>query len=325
MKTKWLIWNGLTIVSIFVLTATWEFLLEDVVADWWFPLRVIESGRERWEYVITSVVFVILASIVPTLLAFRTIERREQLAEDLRKSREQLTQADKMAAVGKLSASIAHEINNPLYGIRNVLEKVRDEAKLGEKHVHFLTLAIGECNRIHHLIQSLNDFYRPSDQQMEWMDLNDTLDDLLLLMGETFNRKGIRLIRDFGSNLPEIRCVPDQIKQVVLNLLHNAEEAITNGKGTIVLRTRGEDGRVWIDLEDNGLGIPAENLGRIFEPFFTTKSEVKGIGLGLSVSYGIIQAHGGTIEVESRPGQGTRFRVCLPRPQSLPETVMSAG
>ncbi len=312
MKRKWLIWNGLTIVTIFLLTMTWEFLLEDLMAGWLFPLREIESNRERWEYVITSVLFVILASIVPTVLAFRTIERREQMAEDLRKSREQLTQAEKMAAVGKLSASIAHEINNPLYGIRNVLEKVRDEVAVGDKHKNFLGLAIQECNRIHRLIQSLNDFHRPSSQELEWLDLNDTLDDLLLLMGENLNHKGIRLIRDYSPDLPNIRCVPDQIKQVVLNLLNNAQEAIANGSGEIVLRTRGEHGRVWIDLEDNGLGIPPENLKRIFEPFFTTKSEVKGIGLGLSVSYGIIQAHGGTIEIESKPGQGTRFRVTLP-------------
>jgi len=312
MKTRWLLWNGLTVLIIFLLTVAWEFALEDVVGEWFSSTRHVESDKERWEYVFTSVGFVVVALIVPTLLALRSIDRREKLAAELKSSQDQLAHAEKMAAVGKLSASMAHEINNPLFGIRNVLEKLREEAPLEAKHRRFAELAIDECNRIHRLIQQLNEFHRPSSLALESLNIHDLIEDLLVLLGDSLERKRIRLVRNYDASLPPIQCVPDQIKQVLLNLLQNAEEAIEDDGGEIAIRTGSGHGLVWIDLEDTGHGIAPENLGRIFEPFFTTKAEVKGIGLGLSVSYGIIRAHGGDIHVDSRPGEGTHFRVTLP-------------
>lgn len=224
---------------------------------------------------------------------------------------DQLLHAEKLGAVGKLSASIAHEINNPLFGIRNVLDRLREKASLDPNNLEFTELAIQECDRIKNLINDLQDFNRPTSGVFTPLDIHQSLDNMLLLVKKELETHRITIQRKYATMLPRIFGISDQLKQVILNLLNNAIEAIqTNGIITIATQLVAE--QVIIEFSDTGSGIDNESLQHIFEPFFTTKPSVKGTGLGLSVSYGIIKNHGGTITVKSVVGQGTIFTITLP-------------
>jgi PAS domain S-box-containing protein len=230
---------------------------------------------------------------------------------DERQLQEQLLHAEKLSAVGKLSASIAHEINNPLFGIRNVLALLLDKGQLNNSNQEFARLAVAECDRIKDLIKNLQDFNRPTSGIMTTVDLTTTIDNMLMLTKKEMKNKGITIKTDYEPDMPPIQAVSDQIKQVLLNLLNNAMESCGPGS-RIIISTRKISNQAIIKIADTGNGIPAENLPHIFEPFFTTKAAVKGTGLGLSVSYGIIKRHQGDIKVESKPGQGTVFTITLP-------------
>jgi PAS domain S-box-containing protein len=219
---------------------------------------------------------------------------------------------EKLSAVGKLAASVAHEFNNPLYGICNVLNKVQRNISLDEKHKGFVDLAIRECERVTELTRKLQDFNRPSSGIPEYMDLHLALDDMIGLMDKQLQERKIKLTKNYSSTLPLVEAVPDQIRQVILNLLQNAGEAVGGEAGEIVITTDHDDDVATINFQDNGSGIASENIKNIFDPFFTTKSTVKGTGLGLSTSYGIIMTHQGKIETKSLPGQGSEFTVTLP-------------
>ncbi len=235
----------------------------------------------------------------------------ERTAE-LKKTHDQLLHAEKLSAIGKLSASIAHEFNNPLYGIRNVLKGIETRAALDQDDRELVDLALHECERIKRLIKDLQDFNRPTSGVMAPMNLHRTINNILLLMKKEFRTRGIKIEKHFAANVPHIQAVADQIKQVLLNVLKNGVDAIPKGGGKITITTQLLDSSVAIHIQDSGLGISPENIEHIFEPFFTTKSEVKGTGLGLSVSYGIIKRHGGKIEVKSELGNGTTFSIILP-------------
>jgi signal transduction histidine kinase len=242
------------------------------------------------------------------LLELRVGERTAELEKTYR----QLLHAEKLGAVGKLAASIAHEFNNPICGIRNVLDGLQRHSKLEGENVLMVQLAIRECERIAKLTKDLQSFNRPTSGIEASVDVHAALEDILLLCRKNLKNNGISLIKEFASSLPRIQAVEDQLKQVFLNLLTNAEEAIVGGKGTITVRTECRDGYVAVQFQDTGHGIAAEDQPKIFEPFFSTKSAVKGTGLGLAVSYGIVTRHGGTIEVESSSGIGSTFTVFLP-------------
>ncbi|MDG4476658.1 hybrid sensor histidine kinase/response regulator [Thiovibrio frasassiensis] len=242
------------------------------------------------------------------LLELRVGERTAELEKTYR----QLLHAEKLGAVGKLAASIAHEFNNPICGIRNVLDGLQRHSKLEGENVLMVQLAIRECERIAKLTKDLQSFNRPTSGIEASVDVHAALEDILLLCRKNLKNNGISLIKEFALSLPRIQAVEDQLKQVFLNLLTNAEEAIVGGKGTITVRTECRDGYVAVQFQDTGHGIAAEDQPKIFEPFFSTKSAVKGTGLGLAVSYGIVTRHGGTIEVESSSGIGSTFTVFLP-------------
>ena len=229
-----------------------------------------------------------------------------------RKPKKQYLHAEKLSAIGKLSASIAHEFNNPLQGILAILKGLQKRAILEPEDRELLRAAIGESERIRELIRSLQEFNRPSAGKKSWLDIHKALDSLLLLHTNDFKKKRITVERHYAQQLPQIMAVSDQIKQVFLNLLTNAADACQVPGGRITLTTRHEENMVSIAIMDSGIGIPLENLETIFQPFFTTKPSIKGSGLGLSVSHGIITNHGGTITVESQPGEGATFTVKLP-------------
>nr|MBF0223033.1 PAS domain S-box protein [Desulfobulbaceae bacterium] len=223
---------------------------------------------------------------------------------------EQLLHAEKLAAIGKLSASIAHEINNPLFGIRNVLERLKEKADLDHDNMEFAELAVQECDRIKNLIKDLQDFNRPTSGMFVPIDLHQSIDNMLLLLRKEFENKKITLSLNYAKSLPRINAISDQIKQVILNILNNAIEAIEEF-GIITITTRQTDETVVIEISDTGSGIDDESMQHIFEPFFTTKTSVKGTGLGLSVTYGIVKNHGGSIAVSSLE-KGTLFSISLP-------------
>jgi PAS domain S-box-containing protein len=223
----------------------------------------------------------------------------------------QLLHAEKLSAIGKLSASIAHEINNPLFGIRNVLERLREKAALSEDNREYADLAVQECDRIRDLIKDLQNFNRPTSGMMTPVNLTKAIDHILLLSKKGMEGKRITVKTHYAGDLGEVMAIADQIKQVLLNLLNNAMEAITMG-GEITITTQKVGTQAMISIADSGSGIQPGDLNHIFEPFFTTKPAVKGTGLGLSVTYGIIKHHGGDIHVHSEAGKGTTFTITLP-------------
>jgi signal transduction histidine kinase len=226
----------------------------------------------------------------------------------------QLVQSEKWATTGKLSASLAHEFKNPLFGILTVLERAAREFSLKQGSEDLLELAIRECHRAMDLVEKMQDIHRPSSHSVEPMDLHSAIKDIVTLTQARLQKRNIRLVMDLNSNLPKVFGIEDQIKQVMMNLLNNAEEAITGDDGKIIIGTRALESSLKIVVKDNGQGIPKDQRQKIFEPFFTTKEHTGGMGLGLAVSYGIIKAHGGRIDVEKGiEGKGTSFVITLPK------------
>lgn len=241
----------------------------------------------------------------------KEIAERKRSEEELQKVNQQLLHAEKLSALGQLAASIAHEFNNPLMGIRNTLEQVQRGTHLEDSLAELVELSINESNRVMNLALQLKDFYRPSSGTRRPLNLHTAIDDMLMLKKNEFNKESIQVTKKYSNCLPDVNVVEDQIKQVILNLLQNANEACPQG-GELTIRTRTVDSIIEVEIEDTGQGIQQEYMEKLFDPFFTTKGEVKGTGLGLSVSYGIIKRHGGDISVSSTKGKGSKFIITLP-------------
>jgi signal transduction histidine kinase len=212
-----------------------------------------------------------------------------------------------------MTASLAHEFGNPLLGIRFALRDVKQRPELAPDDRQLLQLAEEECDRMRTLIRDLQPLNRPSSERKTPCDLHRLLEEVLALHRTYLDRKGIGVERAFGARHIRLRAVEDQLRQVFVNLLLNASDALAGSGpgGRLTITTALEAGMALVTFADNGPGIRPEDLGRIFEPFFTTKPAVEGTGLGLPVSYGIVRAHGGTVEVRSRPGE-TVFTIALP-------------
>ncbi|MBI5443006.1 MAG: response regulator [Deltaproteobacteria bacterium] len=238
--------------------------------------------------------------------------RIEARTSELRGAHQQLLQAEKLSAVGRLASSIAHEFNNPIFGVLNVLHSLRAGVALGREEAEMVALAIQECNRIAAFVRDLQSFSRPSSGISSPTDVHEALDAMLLFCRKEFAVRKIEVERAYATDLPAVVAIGDQIRQVMLNLLNNAMQAMPKGGGRIRVSTELTGESILIRLQDTGTGIAPEHLGRIFEPFFTTKPPSKGTGLGLPISQAIVQRHGGTMDVESTPGQGTTFTVALP-------------
>jgi len=240
-------------------------------------------------------------------------QRVERRTLELQETQRQFLHAEKLAAIGKLSASIAHEFNNPLQGIQSVLKGLRKRAILEAEDRELLEEAIKESDRIKDLIRSLQEFNRPTSGMLKLVDLHKVLDSMLLLQKSDFKRKRIAVALQYAERLPQVQAVADQIKQVLLNLLANAADACQERGGEITVRTWQKDEEtVAVAIKDTGVGIKPDDFDRIFDPFYTTKPEIKGTGLGLSVCYGIIKKHSGAICVDSQPGRGSTFTILLP-------------
>lgn len=226
----------------------------------------------------------------------------------------QLVRAEKLAAIGQLAASIAHEVGNPLQAIQGFLALFLEQCDADTLNRNYLELAEGEIERIVHVIARLRDLYRPRADVVAPVDINDLLDNVLLLTGKQMERHQIFLKRSLDPALPMVSCVADQIKQVLLNLILNATEAMKGG-GVLSVATaaRGEADQlhsVDIMVTDTGVGIMPEQIQRIFDGLHTSKE--RGMGLGLYTSKAIVERHMGRISVASTVGEGTTFTITLP-------------
>jgi two-component system, NtrC family, sensor kinase len=230
-------------------------------------------------------------------------------AQELERSQAQLIQAEKLAATGRLAASLSHEINNPLQAIHNCLHLVIDRSLSDEKKKYYLGLAQNEVERLMTLVQRTLEFYRPSKGHAAPTNVTRLIETVLALSNKRLEHGRIQVHTELQRDLPPLLGVPDQLTQVLLNLIINAAEAMPEG-GQLMITTAALEDWLTIAIQDTGPGLSPDEVARIFEPFYTTKAN--GTGLGLAVSYGIIQQHGGRIEVNSLPGLGTTFTVRLP-------------
>jgi two-component system NtrC family sensor kinase len=234
-----------------------------------------------------------------------------------REMRTRLMEADRLAAVGELVAGVAHEVNNPLTSISAFSQLLLRDEGLTESQRDSLEVIKSETIRASQVVKDLLAFARRSEPHRELVDMNDVVARTLRLRGYQIASNRISLETSLDCGLPHVVGDARRIQQVCLNLVMNAVQAMGSvGGGTLRLMTYTDDGRVVLDVVDTGPGIPDWAKARIFEPFFTTKDEGEGTGLGLSVSYGIIAAHGGTIEVVGSSSKGTTIRVTLPSGES---------
>jgi len=243
-----------------------------------------------------------VVSVLHDLTEIRELERR--------RVEQQLFESEKLAAVGRLAASIAHEVNNPLEAIKNALYLLQSGSE-GDKNARFLQIARKETERVSHIIRQMLGFARSSGE-VDWVDVNQVLEETLVLLEKKLKQSHIDLEVKFDQFLPPIRARADQLRQVFLNLIINAQQAI-QGEGRISIATsRYEQAlqpSIYIQVSDTGVGIAEDDLTRIFEPFFSTGK--KGTGLGLWVTQDIVRQHGGRIEVNSEAGKGATFLIIL--------------
>jgi signal transduction histidine kinase len=243
------------------------------------------------------------------------VELRARM-EAQRSAENRLVQAAKLAAVGEMAAGIAHELNNPLTSVTGFAELALDDIPEDSETRKDLEIVMREAVRARDVVRRLLDFARQSESERARASLNEVVDDVVALSRHLIRTSGVTLKLDLETNLPWVLVDVNQMKQVLLNLIHNALQAMPAG-GELVIATESayRDARDWIIVSvcDTGVGIPKLDQARIFEPFYTTKGNQGGTGLGLSVTYGIITDHGGQIDVESQPGSGSRFTVWLPQ------------
>ncbi len=247
-------------------------------------------------------------------IALENAQLYENLQERLRElsqAQAQLVQTAKMAAVGDLAAGVAHELNTPLTSILGYTEMLLEQAPSDARARRRLEAICRQAAKARDIVRSLLDFAEPHDYIIDRVDLNALLQQSLLLLRQRLENKGIIILEQYEPDLPCPAMDASRMKQVFLNLCINALQAMPHG-GTLTVRSERSGDGVAASFIDSGEGIPAENMPRVFEPFFTTRAVDEGTGLGLSVSLGIVQAHGGRIEVQSKVGAGSTFVVWLP-------------
>jgi PAS domain S-box-containing protein len=243
--------------------------------------------------------------------SFVDLRDRLEMERALRYTQEQLLQSEKLAAMGRLTSQIAHELNNPLYGIMNTLELLKTEISPENRRRKILEMALSETVRLSDLLRKMLSFSKPDQEERHPVEINSVLDEILLLHEKQLKENDINIKYRLAEGLGLVKASKNQLRQVFLNMVANARDAMTNG-GTLTVTTGSDGDNVAIDITDTGYGIREEHIDKIFDSFFTTKGEVKGVGLGLSVCYGFIQDHGGDIEVKSQEAVGTTFTITLP-------------
>jgi two-component system NtrC family sensor kinase len=254
-------------------------------------------------------------------MADAVAQREEQLKLA---TRQQIGRSEKLASIGRLAAGVAHEINNPLTGVLTFAHLMHDKANMDDQDRQDLELIIHETTRAADIVRGLLDFARERAAIKEPLEINEVIRRTVKLIRNQKLFERIVIQENLADGLPDVDGDMNQLQQVFLNLSLNACEAMPGG-GTLTITSTAADGKVLVKLADTGCGIKKEHFDRIFEPFFSTKPVGKGTGLGLSVSYGIIQQHGGALELESEDGQGTTFTIILPAVGSRQPSPAAAG
>jgi signal transduction histidine kinase len=244
------------------------------------------------------------------------LDRNRDLDEtlrELRSAQEELVRSERLAATGKMTAQLAHEINNPIHNIQSCLKTALGRLPAESKGKDLIQVAYDEVNRLSRLTGQMLNFYRTSliADEMVPTNVGELVKEVVALTGGELQTKGVALHSTIDPDLPVVRGSRDKLQQVLHNLIINARDAMPEG-GTLNIRAFRHNGTIRIAVQDTGIGIPKENLSRIFDAFFTTKAGVSGVGLGLSVSYGIVTQHRGSLEVESEVGKGSTFTIILP-------------
>jgi len=238
------------------------------------------------------------------IIVLEDITERANLEEQLRLS-------EKMAAIGLLAAGVAHEVNTPLTGISSFTQLLLERSDVPETSRQLLEKIEQQTFRAAKIVNNLLNLARPSTGEAGPVDLNTTINDVVALLEHQFKMSKIQVRKNLYSTDITVRGVEYKLQQVFLNLFLNARDAMPKGGWVSVISAIDGSDAV-VEVADTGVGIPSEHIGRIYDPFFTTKSEGRGVGLGLSVTYGIVQEHGGSLTCESDLNHGTRFRLVLP-------------
>ncbi len=244
----------------------------------------------------------------------RLYEELRAYVGQIEESQRALIQIEKMSAVGRLTASIAHEVNNPLQSVMNCLHLVGHAELEEEARNNYLVMAQEEMERLMSTMQRMLDFYRPGVLDREGVEANELIERVLALLEKQLSDNNIEVVRSFAKSLPTVMVVSNQIQQVFFNLILNAIDAMPEG-GALAITSKQDKQAVEVYFQDEGKGVPEEVRAQLFEPFMSTRED--GTGLGLSVSYGILTAHGGSLDLVPGTGRGACFRVILPLQEAL--------
>jgi len=270
-----------------------------------------ELSRGNFEYRIKSIPKDEIGKLAEifNFMADSLKTRDEKLKET---TNEQLMRSEKLASLGRLAAGVAHEINNPLTGILTFSNLLLKKKSPDDPEREKLETIINETIRCRTIVKGLLDFARQTKPEKRFADLNEIIEYSLSLIERHASFHNIKIIREFAPSLPKMKVDTNQIQQVFMNIIINAQEAMPEG-GTLIIKTSAtEDGFIEIKFIDTGCGIPEENMDKLFDPFFTTKHQTMGTGLGLAVSYGIAERHQGNLEIQSQLGKGTTVIIRLP-------------
>jgi len=283
------------------------------------------------EPILRPLLFVLLALVLSSFLAaqLNNIEQQRRLHKELldlyqkvvethnrlKQSQQQLIQAEKLTSLGQLAASIAHEINNPLGSIlvytQFLLRQLNEEQFTRSSLIDQLKKIESETSYSSRLVKNLLDFARQSPPSLSPVNINHVVEGACSLVSHSAELNNVTVIKRLDKSLPQTKADYNQLKQVFTNLILNAVQAMPSG-GQLEITTYKLKKSIILKVKDSGLGIKKEHIDKLFTPFFTTKEKVMGVGLGLSVAYGIVQRHGGLIKVKTKEGKGTTFTVCLP-------------
>ena len=288
-----------------------------------YPMTYIRKDGDIVEGNLSaSIIYDANGNEVASVGIFVDLKERLDMEQKLRQIQEQLLNSEKLAAMGRLTSQIAHELNNPLYGIMNTLELLKSEVSPSSKRRKILEMALSETVRLSDLLRKMLSFSKPDQEDRQVVDVNTIMDEILLLHEKQLRENDIRIVYTFDEDLGKVHASINQLRQVFLNMVGNARDAMPEG-GTLTVKTSSSNHTIKIEVSDTGIGIKEENIKKIFDAFFTTKDSVKGVGLGLSVCYGFIIDHGGDITVKSKPDAGTTFTITLPEYRDAPVEIES--
>ncbi|MCK5683003.1 PAS domain S-box protein [bacterium] len=278
-----------------------------------YPLNYTKEDGELVEGNLSaSIMYDEMNNELASVAIFSDLKQRLKMERELSDARQHLLQSEKLAAMGRLTSQIAHELNNPLFGIMNTLELMKTEIPPENKRRRLLDMSLSEIERLADMLKKMLSFSRPDQDERQEININVVIEELMLLYEKKLRENSIKMVLNLVENPKIILASKDQLRQVFINMFSNAMYAMPEG-GNLKISTSLKEKMFCIEIQDTGTGINSDDIEKIFDSFFTTKTEsVKGVGLGLSVCYGFIKDHGGNIVVDSKEHEGTKFTITLP-------------